>query len=189
MLSGRRILVDLVRSGAIPDPDYALNHVVNRIPLVGARMRAYAALGVKFDEISTTQISLGVEMWIGHRLTMGARSTIGQRCYIDARAGIRVDSDVSVSREAALLTATHDPDDPEFAATLAPVHLEQRCWIGMRSLVMPGVRVGEGAVVAAGALVTSDVERYTVVAGIPAKILRKRREPMSYKLDWRPSWH
>jgi putative colanic acid biosynthesis acetyltransferase WcaF len=120
---------------------------------------------------------------------MGPRSTIGQRCYIDARGGIRVDSDVSISREAALLTATHIPDDPEFAAELAPIRLEQRCWIGMRSLVMPGVQVGEGAVVAAGALVTSDVERYTVVAGIPAKALRKRREPLSYRLDWRPSWH
>jgi acetyltransferase-like isoleucine patch superfamily enzyme len=189
MASPRQILVELVRSGAIPDPDYAFNHIVNRIPLVSARMRAYAALGVDFDEISSAQISLGVEMWIGHRLSIGARSAIGQRCYIDARGGVRVDSDVSISREAALLTATHLPDDPEFAAALAPIHLEQHSWIGMRSLLMPGVHVGEGAVVAAGALVTSDVERYTVVAGVPAKPQRRRREPMSYRLDWRPSWH
>ncbi len=178
-----------MRSGAIPDPDYVLNHVVNRIPLVSARMRAYAALGVKFDEISSAQIALGVEMWIGHRLTIGARSTIGQHCYLDARSGIRVESDVSVSREAALLTATHKPNDPEFAAELAPVHLERRCWVGMRALIMPGVRVGEGAVVAAGAVVTGDVEPYAIVAGVPARPLSKRREPMSYRLDWRPSWH
>jgi putative colanic acid biosynthesis acetyltransferase WcaF len=182
-------LVGLVRSGVLPDLDYVLNHVVNRIPLASPRMRAYAMLGVRFDEISTAQISLGVEMWMGQRLAIGARSSIGQRCYIDARGGVRVDSDVSISREAALLTATHIPDDPDYAAELAPVHLERRCWIGMRSLVMPGVNVGEGAVVAAGALVTSDVERYTIVAGVPAKVLRTRREPMAYRLDWRPSWH
>jgi acetyltransferase-like isoleucine patch superfamily enzyme len=187
--SAPTILVNLVRSGVLPDPDYALNHVVNRIPLVGARMRAYAALGVKFDERSSAHISLGVEMWVGRRLAMGARSTIGQRCYIDARAGIRVDSDVSISREAALLTATHIPDDPEFLASLAPVHLERHCWIGMRALVLPGVRVGEGAVVGAGAIVTGDVAPYTIVAGVPAKVLRKRWEPLSYRLDWRPSWH
>jgi acetyltransferase-like isoleucine patch superfamily enzyme len=182
-------LSNLVRSGAVPDPDYVLNHLVNRIPLVSLRMRAYAALGVEFDERSSTQISLGVEMWSGHRLAMGARSTIGQRCYLDARAGLRIDSDVSLSREAAVLTATHIPDDPEFNATLAPVHLERHSWIGMRALVLPGVRIGEGAVVAACAVVSSDVEPYTIVGGIPAKVIRTRHSPMSYRLDWRPSWH
>jgi acetyltransferase-like isoleucine patch superfamily enzyme len=188
-MAAREMLASLIRSGIVPDPDYVLNHVVNRIPLVGARMRAYAAMGVKFDEVSSVHISLGVEMWTGYRLTMGARSTIGQRCYIDARAGIRVDSDVSISREAALLTATHMPDDPEFRARLAPVHLEQRCWIGMRALVLPGVRVGEGAVVGAGALVSSDVEPYAIVAGVPARTVGSRKQPMSYRLDWRPSWY
>ena len=178
----------LARAAAIPDPDYALNHLVNRIPLAGMRMRTYAAFGVKFDEVSSAQISLGVEMWAGWRLSMGARSAIGQRCYIDARAGVRIESDVSLAREAALLTATHIADDPEFGTKLARVHLEQRCWIGMRALVMPGVHVGEGAVVAAGAVVTADVEPYTIVAGVPAKV-RKRREPVSYRLDWRPNWY
>jgi acetyltransferase-like isoleucine patch superfamily enzyme len=183
------MLIGLARSGMLPDPDYAMNHLVNRIPLVGARMHAYSALGVKFDEVSSAHISLGVEMWMGHRLAMGARSTIGQHCYIDARGGIRVDADVSLSREAAVLTATHIPDDPRFEARLAPVHLERHCWIGMRALVLPGVRVGEGAVVGAGAVVTSDVAPYTIVAGIPAKVIRERRGPVDYALDWRPSWH
>jgi acetyltransferase-like isoleucine patch superfamily enzyme len=188
-VSVRASFVDLIRSGALPDPDYVLNHVVNRIPVVGARMRAYSAFGVKLEDISSTHISLGVEMWIGRRLTVGARSTVGQGCYLDARGGIDVASDVSISREAALLTATHIPDDPDFAAHLAPIHLERRCWIGMRALVLPGVRVGEGAIVGAYALVTSNVEPYTIVGGVPAKRLRERRGPMTYQLDWRPGWH
>jgi acetyltransferase-like isoleucine patch superfamily enzyme len=183
------VLIRLVRSGVLPDPDYFLNHVVNRIPLAGARMRLYAALGVQFDDVSSTNISLGVDMWLGTRLTMGARSTIGQRCYIDARGGIRIDSNVSVAREAALLTATHIPDAPNFAGRVLPIHLHQRCWIGLRALVMPGVNIGEGAIVGAGALVTSDVDPYTIVSGVPAKVLRKRRGPMSYELGWRPSWY
>jgi putative colanic acid biosynthesis acetyltransferase WcaF len=183
------LLVKLIRSGVIPEPDYALNHLVNRIPLVGVRMRTYALMGLQFDEVASANISLGVEMWTGWRLKMGARSTIGQRCYIDARAGIRLDSDAGVSREACLLTATHVPDDPDFAGTLAPIHLERHAWIGMRALLLPGVRIGEGAIVAAGAVVTRDVEPYTIVAGNPAKPLRKRQEPMRYELDWRPSWY
>jgi acetyltransferase-like isoleucine patch superfamily enzyme len=183
------MLSSLIRSGLLVDPDYPLNHVVNRIPLAGPRMRAYALLGVDFDEVANTNISLGVEMWAGRRLSMGARSTIGQRCYIDARAGIRVDSDVSISREVAILTATHVADDPEFAGALAPVRLESRCWIGLRAMVLPGVRIGEGAVVGAGAVVTADVDPYTIVAGVPAVALRRRREPLDYRLDWRPSWY
>lgn len=188
-MRARDALIKLARSGAVPDPDYLLNHLVNRIPLVGVRMRAYAALGVGFDELSSAHVSLGVEMWLGQRLSMGARSTIGQRCYIDARGGIRVEHDVSLSREAALLSATHVPDSPRFAARLAPIHLEHHCWIGMRTLVLPGVRVGEGAIVGAGALVTSDVAPYTIVGGVPARPLRRRQEPMRYRLDWRPGWY
>lgn len=183
------LLVKLIRSGVIPEPDYALNHLVNRIPLVGVRMRTYALMGLQFDEVASANISLGVEMWTGWRLRMGARSTIGQRCYIDARGGIRLDADAGIAREACLLTATHVPDDPDFAGVLAPIHLERHSWIGMRALLLPGVRVGEGAVVGAGAVVTRDVEPYTIVAGNPAKPLRKRREPMRYELDWRPSWY
>jgi acetyltransferase-like isoleucine patch superfamily enzyme len=183
------MLIKLMRAGVVPDPDYIFNHVVNRIPLAGARMRLYAALGVQFDEISSTHIALGVDMWLGGRLAMGARSTIGQRCYIDARGGIRIDSDVSIAREAALLTATHVPDHPDFAGRVLRVHLHQRCWIGLRALVLPGISIGEGAIVGAGAVVTADVDPYTIVGGVPAKVLRKRREPMSYELDWRPSWY
>ena len=182
-------IVRLQRSGALPDTDYVLNHVVNRIPLVAARMRAYAALGVQFDDLDSANISLGVEMWAGSNLSMGRGSTIGQRCYVDARAGIRVESDVSISREVCVLTAAHEPDSPDFGASLAPVRFERRSWIATRAVVMPGVRIGEGAVVAAGAVVLGDVDPYTIVGGVPAKVLRKRREPLSYELDWRPNWY
>ena len=188
-MRGFATLARLQEGGALPDVDYVLNHVVNRIPLTGVRMRAYAALGVQLEDPDDAMISLGVEVWRGGELSMARRSVIGQRCYVDARAGIRLDSDAGVSREACLLTATHVPDDPDFAGTLAPIHLERHAWIGMRALLLPGVRIGEGAIVAAGAVVTRDVEPYTIVAGNPAKPLRKRREPMRYELDWRPSWY
>ncbi len=162
---------------------------MNRIPLVAARMRAYAALGVEFDDLDSANISLGVDMWAGANLSVGRGSTIGQKCFVDARGGIRVESDVSISREVCVLTAAHEPDSPEFETSLAPVRFEPRCWIGTRAVVMPGVCVGEAAVVAAGAVVTRDVAPYTVVGGVPAKLLRKRREPLSYALDFRPNWY
>ncbi len=168
--------------------DYVANHIVNRIPLVGVRIRAYSAIGVTFDAPVSTNIGLGVEMWSARGLSIGARSTIGQRSYIDARGGVRIDSDVSISRGVAVLTAEHVVDDPHFGATLGRVHFEQRSWVGVGAIVLPGVRVGEGAVIAAGAIVTKDVAPYAVVAGNPARLIGTRPGPMRYELDFRPSW-
>jgi acetyltransferase-like isoleucine patch superfamily enzyme len=183
-------MLDRLRENRVlPDVDYILNHLVNRIPIAGARIRAYAALGVSFDEIATANICLGVEMWAAAGLTVGRGSTIGQRCYIDARGGVQLEEQVSISREAMVLTATHDPDSPDFAATLAPVRFGSRSWVASRAIIMPGVSVGEGAVVAAGALVTSDVPPFTIVGGVPARKLRDRPGPLSYEIGWRPNWH
>jgi acetyltransferase-like isoleucine patch superfamily enzyme len=182
-------MADAAWSARLPSRDYVLNHIISRIPTVGARTRAYAALGVQFDDRASTMVALGVELWAGSNLSVGARSAIGQRCYLDARGGIRIDSDVSLSREACVLTAAHDLEDLDFRAGVRPVRIERHSWLGVRAVVLPGVHIGEGAVVAAGAVVTGDVEPYTVVAGTPAKPIRTRPSPMSYELDWRPSWY
>jgi maltose O-acetyltransferase len=188
-MSRKELFARLHRRGVIPDRDYVLNHLVARIPFVGARMRAYAVLGVQFDDVESTNIALGVQFWSAHGLTMGARSTIGQGCYIDARGGVRVDSDASISREVKVLTCQHMIDDPAFDTMLARVHFGSRSWVGLGAIVLPGVHVGEGAVVAAGAVVTRDVEPYVVVGGTPARPMGTRRSPMSYELDFRPSWY
>jgi acetyltransferase-like isoleucine patch superfamily enzyme len=179
----------LAERRVLPDDDYLLNHIVNRIPLVELRMRAYAALGVQFDERSSATIALGAETWGAGGLSVGARSSIGQRCFIDARGGVRIDDDVSLSRDVLVLTATHDPDSPDFVTTLAPVRFESHSWVAARATVLPGVTVGEGAVVAAGSVVTADVAPYTIVGGVPARVLRKRPGPLSYSVLWRPNWH
>ncbi len=178
----------LQQTKVLPDVDEVLNHVVNRIPLTSVRMRAYALLGVHFDDVDDAMISMGVEMWRAGALSMAPRSVIGQRCYVDARAGIRVESDVSISREVCIITATHKVDCPDFSVTFGPVHFGPRSWVGTRAVILPGIHIGEGAVVGAGAVLTKDVDPYTIVGGVPAKVIGKRAEPMSYRLSWRPNW-
>jgi acetyltransferase-like isoleucine patch superfamily enzyme len=78
-----------------------------------------------------------------------------------------------------ILTSEHRADDVgvpvmHTPVELAPVVLEDGCDIGAGSVILPGVRVGRGAIVGAGAVVTRDVEPLTVVAGVPAKLLRRR---------------
>ena len=80
----------------------------------------------------------------------------------------------------------HDPQSPSFSDQGGEVHIGNRVWIGYRSLIMPGVTIGEGAVVAAGAVVTKDVKPYTVVAGVPAKPISSRTDELTYELNYHP---
>ncbi|MDH7568506.1 MAG: acyltransferase [Armatimonadota bacterium] len=120
----------------------------------------------------------------GTNIRIGAHTAIGRRTYLDGRAGITIGDNVSISPDVQILTAQHDMDDPDFANVLAPVVIEDYVWIGTRAMILPGVRVGYGAVVAAGAVVTKDVPPMTVVAGVPARPIRQRKPGMRYHCDW-----
>jgi maltose O-acetyltransferase len=101
-------------------------------------------------------------------------SIINQQCCLDGRGGLSIGDYVSISPGVWILTDSHDMHDPLFREVLAPVTIGNHAWIGSRALILPGVTVGEGAVVAAGAVVTSDVEPYTVVGGVPARPIGTR---------------
>jgi virginiamycin A acetyltransferase len=124
-------------------------------------------------------------------------TTIGAFCSV--AAGVRLGG----SRHPLTWVSTHpflylanrgfvDEDDTEFMRKAnLPVVIEDDVWLGLNAIVLPGVRVGRGAAVAAGAVVTRDVEPYTLVAGVPARVVRHRiDEGLARRLlqiDW-PSW-
>nr|WP_186317639.1 DapH/DapD/GlmU-related protein [Curtobacterium sp. 9128] len=83
-----------------------------------------------------------------------------------------------------IFTMEHDPDSDTFAATGGEVRIEDHAYIGSRATILPGVVVGVGAVVAAGAVVTKNVESGMIVGGVPAKIIRKRASSLKYRLDY-----
>lgn len=123
----------------------------------------------------------------GRRISIGPRNVINFGCLFDGRKyGIITGSDVSIGPEAAILTLGHDPQSGVFADQGGDVKIGDRAWIAYRAVIMPGVTVGDGAVVAAGSVVTKDVAPFTVVAGVPAKMIRKRNEDLVYQLDFRP---
>jgi len=123
----------------------------------------------------------------GRKISLGDRNVINFGCLLDGRVyPIVTGSDVSIGPEASILTLGHDPQSPNFADRGGPVTIGDRVWIGYRALVMPGVSIGEGAVVAAGAIVTKDVEPYTIVAGNPARQIGDRTRDLTYRLNFRP---
>lgn len=123
----------------------------------------------------------------GRRITLGDRTVLNFGTLLDARTfPVTFGSDVSIGPEASVLTLGHDPQSETFATAGGPVTVGDRAWIGYRAIVMPGVSIGEGAVVAAGAVVTKDVEPYTIVAGVPAKPIGTRNESIDYQLKFQP---
>lgn len=86
---------------------------------------------------------------------------------------------MAISREALICTASHDVTRPDRPLTTAPITICDGVWIGARATVLPGVTIGEGAVVAANAVVTKDVPPWVIVGGNPAKIIKKRELRLS----------
>lgn len=160
--------------------DYLTNHVISRIPSYIVRHRWYRSyLGLEMED--GARILLGCYMWhFGPRFVrgtgsrIGARSWVNRQCCLDLRGGIDIGADVSISPNVMILTAQHDLNDPRFRYVSAKVVIEDHVWIGARATIMPGVTLGRGAVVAAGAVVTRDVEPLTVVGGVPARPIAVR---------------
>jgi len=117
--------------------------------------------------------------------SMGSNSVINQKCRLDNRGGITIGRNVSISQEVLILTADHDPDASDFQSRTKSVQIADFVWIGTRATILPGVQIGQGAVIAAGAVVTKDVPPYAIVAGVPAKTIKTRNKDLNYALSYR----
>ncbi|WP_436698366.1 acyltransferase [Nocardioides sp. BYT-33-1] len=164
---------------------YLLNEFVGHVPFAALRHWIYRRAGTTLDLRSNGMIMMHVEFNAPARLAIGRNSVIGRRCRLDARGGIRIGANVNIGSECALQTAKHDADSPSFADSYGPIEIGDRAWLGERVLVLADVRIGEGAVVAAGSVVARDVPPFTMVAGVPARVVRARNPDLHYELDYR----
>jgi acetyltransferase-like isoleucine patch superfamily enzyme len=135
-------------------------------------------------------VEIGDDVYVGHyailkgyhrnRMRIGARSWIGQQAFLHAAGGLEIGVRVGIGPGVKIITSSHElPSDVaapvmDGALRLAPVVLEDGCDLGIGAVILPGVRVGRGAVVGAGAVVTADVPAGAIVAGVPARVLRYR---------------
>lgn len=107
-------------------------------------------------------------------LQLGERSFINAGCKCQDQGGIYIGNDVLIGHNATLCTINH-VQDPEDRASMnfAPIRILDKAWLGANVTILPGVTIGEGAIVAAGAVVNRDVPPGAVVGGIPAKVMKK----------------
>ena len=139
----------------------------------------------EFGEGSSVQ--MGCRFLNGQKVSLGDRNIVNFGCTFDGRHyPIKIGNDVSIGPEATLLTLGHDPQSPTFADKGGEIVIGNFVWIAYRTIILPGVTIGEGAVVAAGAVVTRDVAPYTIVAGNPAREIKKRTEDIMYSLNFKP---
>ena len=110
----------------------------------------------------------------GKNIHIGENVFINSNCTMQDQGGIYIGNDVLIGHNVCLLTLNHDFDIEKRAELHpSPVHIENKAWIGSNATILPGVTIGEGAIVAAGAVVTKDVEAKTIVGGVPAKFIKK----------------
>jgi acetyltransferase-like isoleucine patch superfamily enzyme len=115
---------------------------------------------------------------------IGRNSRISHGCTIDLRSGLSIGENVSVSPEVMILAGSHDVQAPRFDDIAGFVPIEDHAWIGARAVILPGITVGRGAVVAAGSVVTKSVAPMSIVAGVPAKSVGVRDPAATaYELD------
>lgn len=121
-------------------------------------------------------------------VTIGPGCNINRGVLLDGRGGLTIGAQVNISPEACLLTAGHDVESPTFAGRVQPTVVGDRCWVATRAILLPGTVLGEGAVVAAGAVVRGDVPPWTVVAGAPARPVGTRSPDAQRQLPAYRRW-
>lgn len=133
-------------------------------------------LGKELDATTTVLPPLYIDY--GKPVTIGRGCFIQQCCTFFGRGGITIGNDVFIGPKVNLITINHDPNPENRNATYGrPILIEDKVWIGINSTILPGVRIGYGAIVGAGSVVTKDVPAMTVVAGNPARVVRKITTP------------
>ena len=119
------------------------------------------------------------------KLTSGKNSVINLSRYLDNRRGINIGNTVGLAHNTQIYTLGHDLNDPQFQTKGAAVTINDNVFIFSNALIMPGVTIGEGAIVLAGSVVTKNVEPWTIVGGNPAKKIRERSREIDYKQIYR----
>lgn len=111
-----------------------------------------------------------------HKVKIGNKVIIMPGCLMMSAGGISIEDEAMIAANVQLISNDHDLDN-RWIITCKPVRICRRAWIGAGSTILPGVTVGENAVVGAGSVVTKDVEPDTIVAGNPARVIRKIPRP------------
>ncbi|OIP74616.1 MAG: hypothetical protein AUK08_00580 [Candidatus Pacebacteria bacterium CG2_30_36_39] len=161
---------------------------VGFIPFHSIRTFFYRAFGLQIGEGST--IHMMARIYDPRHIKIGTGTLVGEKATLDGRkqlpnsqGGLIIGNHVDIASEVMIWTSEHDIHSIDMKPIEAKVIVEDYVFIGPRAIILPGVTIGKGAIVAAGAIVTKNVEPGSIVAGTPAKEISKRKlSEYKYKL-------
>lgn len=161
---------------------YVPNHIIAKIP-------SYKIRHCYYKKILKIRIGPGSSIHMNNfifkgELSIGEKTTINRSCHLDARGTIIIGNNVSISPDVCLITADHDINSQDFCYRRKAIFIDDYVFIGTRAIILPGIRIGKGAVICAGAVVSKDVTDFTIVAGVPAKKIGERIQNLDYNCSW-----
>jgi maltose O-acetyltransferase len=159
------------------------NGLIGHFPSHAVRQWFYRSV-MQFEIGQRSFIFMGAEFDTRGQFKLGDHSTINQDCRLDNRGGLEIGRNVSISANVCILTADHDPQSADFAGRMRPVRIADYAFVGTRAMILPGVTIARGAVVAAGAVVTKDVGERIIVAGCPARQIGVRGADLNYQIEY-----
>lgn len=133
-----------------------------------------------FSELIGQELDEGFGMFppinadYGLNIEIGKNVFINSGCCFQDQGGIEIGDNVLIGQQVVIVTLNHDMNPTKRQNMLpSPVKIGNDVWIGAKAMILPGITIGNGAVIAAGAVVTKDVPENTVVAGVPAKTIKQ----------------
>lgn len=162
--------------------EFFCNATINKIPFQVLRKLFYRFFGMDIGKdsiIFRNSEVLGIK-----NVKIGNNSIINHHCFLDGRGGLTIGENVNISNHVLLITGSHDINSKDFKTFFNKIIIEDYVWICTGAIVLPGVTLSKGSVVGAGAVVTRDVPPFTIVGGIPARIIGRRNENANYKLSY-----
>lgn len=155
-------------------------HFISKIPYgAGKRMRKMVTNRL-FEEIGAgTSISTGVRLLCPQKICVGKHVGITRDVTLDGRGGLKIGDDTMIGFESVILTSTHNSNKKDIPIRKqgmfsTPVKIGKNVWLGTRTIVLPGVTIGDGAIIGANSVVSKDVLPNTIVGGVPAKFIKNR---------------
>lgn len=149
-----------------------LNVITCVVPFHSLRKAFFWAAGVKIGKNS--YIHMGTRFFYPLGVTIGEGTIIGNDCFLDGRAPLKIGNNVDIASEVLIYNSEHDINSDSFDPLEEAVEIADYAFIGPRAIILPGVKIGKGAVIAAGAVVTKDVPAFKIFGGVPAKEIGER---------------
>lgn len=186
------MIIDLIKKTILPTYSFVyrysihfgsflMNDFFGNIPIWKLRKAIYRTRGMKIGEKTT--INMKTYVLSPKLITIGKSSHINRGDILDGRGGLSIGDNVSISYNVVIMTGSHKVNSETFEGNFKPIIIKDNAWIGVNATILNGITIGRGAVVAAGAVVTKDIENYDIVAGIPATKIAHRNENINYTCD------